>query len=191
MACARFACHAARVDVVIGRELDLDDLYNTPDDGNRYEILDGALVMTPAPSRSHQRALLAVAVLLREPAREAGFEVFPAPFAWRIGPGQVPEPDVIVVAPEATTERAVKGAPVLVVEVLSPTGQRRDLDWKRRIYAQGGASWYWIVDPGVPSLTVLRLVGDAYEEDARVLGSEVYETSAPVRVRVAPADLIR
>ena len=176
---------------MIGRELDFDDLYNTPDDGNRYEILDGALVMTPAPSRSHQRALLRLSMLLDEPARARGLEVFPAPFAWRIGPGQVPEPDVIVVAREATTERAVEGAPVLVVEVLSPTGQRRELDWKRRIYAQGGASWYWIVDPGVPSLTVLRLVGDAYEEGARVVGSDVYETSEPVRVRIVPADLSR
>ena len=81
------------MDVVIGRELDVEDLYNTPDDSNRYEILDSALVMTPAPNRSHQQALLRLAMLLDGPARELGYEVFTAPFAWRIGPGQVPEPD--------------------------------------------------------------------------------------------------
>lgn len=176
---------------MIGRELDFEDLYNTPDDGNRYEILDSALVMTPAPSRSHQLAMLNVAVLLREPARAAGFQVFPAPFAWRIGPGQVPEPDVIVAAPEATTERAVEGPPVLVVEVLSPTGRVRDLEAKRRVYAQGGASWYWIVDPGIPSVTVLRLAGEAYEHVAHVEGGDIYESREPFAVRVVPRDLTR
>ena len=179
------------MDTVIGRELDLEDLYNTPDDGNRYEILNSALVMTPAPNRSHQRAVLRLAMLLDGPARDLGFEVFTAPFAWRIGPGQVPEPDVIVAGPAATTERAVEAPPALVVEVLSPTGQARDLYEKRRVYAAGGAAWYWIVDPATPSLTVLRLVGDAYEQAAHVAGDDVYETGEPFTVRVVPLELTR
>lgn len=181
----------SRMDVVIGRELDLEDLYNTPDDGNRYEILDSALVMTPAPNRAHQRAVLRLAMLLDGPARELGHEVFTAPFAWRIGPGQVPEPDVIVAAPAVTTERAVEGSPALVVEVLSPTGQGRDLYEKRRVYAEGGATWYWVVDPATPSLTVLRLVRDAYEQSAYVEGDDVYETREPLTVRVIPRTLTR
>jgi len=52
----------------------------------------------------------------------------------------------------------------LVVEILSPSGRGRDLSEKRRIYAAGGATWYWIVDPDEPSLIVLRLAGDACEE---------------------------
>lgn len=179
------------MDVVIGRELDLEDLYNTPDNGNRYEILDGALVMTPAPTRSHQRAVLRLAMLLDGPARELGYEVFTAPFAWRIGPGQVPEPDVIVAAPAATTERAVEGPPALVVEVLSPTGRARDLYEKRRVYAEGGAEWYWIVDPLSPSLTVLRLARGEYEQTAYVDGGDVYETREPLPVRVIPLELTR
>ena len=179
----------SRMDIVIGRELDLEDLYTTPDDGNRYEILDSALVMTPAPNRSHQRAVLRLAMLLNGPARELGYEVFTAPFAWRIGPGQVPEPDVIVAAAAAITERAVEGPPALVVEVLSPMGQARDLHEKRRVYADGGAAWYWIADPDAPSLTVLRLVGGEYVEDAHVIGGEAYEADDPFRVRVVPEDL--
>ena len=179
----------SRMDVVIGRELDLEDLYTTPDDGNRYEILDSALVMTPAPNRAHQRAVHRLAVLLDGPACELGYEVFTAPFAWRIGPGQVPEPDVLVAAPAATTERAVEGPPALVIEVLSPTGQARDLYEKRRVYAQGGAAWYWIVDPATPRLTVLHLVRDAYEQSAYVEGDDVYETREPFRVRVVPLEL--
>lgn len=179
------------MDLVLGRELDLEDLYNTPDNGNRYEILDGALVMTPAPTRSHQRAVLRLAMLLDGPARELGYEVFTAPFAWRIGPGQVPEPDVIVAAPAATTERAVEGPPALVVEVLSPTGRARDLYEKRRVYAEGGAEWYWIVDPLSPSLTVLRLARGEYEQTAYVDGGDVYETREPLPVRVIPLELTR
>ena len=178
------------MDVVIGRELDLEDLYTTPVDGYRYEILDGALVMTRAPSTSHQNAVMRLGVLLDAPARERGMKVLPAPVAWRIGPGQVPEPDIIVAAATVITERAIEGAHELVLEILSPSGRACDLFEKRRIYAEGGAAWYWIVDPAVPSLTVLRLVGDAYEEQGTFVESEAYDTQLPFPVRAVPAGLI-
>ena len=186
---ARRAWHAARVDIVIGRELDFEDLYTTPDDGNRYEILDGALVMTPAPSTDHQSVLLRLCFLLDAPAREHGMTVLPAPTAWRIGPGQVPEPDIIVAPRAVITRRAVEGPPTLVIEILSPGGRPRDLHEKRRIYAEGGAAWYWIVDPEIPSLTVLRLVRSVYEEEAHVSGTEAFDASEPFLVRVVPAEL--
>lgn len=93
--------------------------------------------------------------------------------------------------PGAITPRAIEGRPALVVEVLSPSGRGRDLYEKRRIYANGGAEWYWIVDPDEPSLTVLRLAGDEYELAARVAGSEVYATAAPMTLSVVPAELAR
>ncbi|MGH9116171.1 MAG: Uma2 family endonuclease [Acidimicrobiales bacterium] len=175
---------------VIDRPLDLEDLYDTPDDGNRYEVLDGALVMTPPPGTGHQRVVRELLKILDSASRERGFEVLPAPLAWRIGPGQVPEPDLIVASPEIITKRAVEGPPLLVVEVLSRTGRNRDLSEKRRIYAEGGASWYWIFDPDEPSLTVLRLAGGAYDEHARVEGTDAYETDRPFPLRVVPADLL-
>ena len=178
------------MDTVIGRELDFEDLYTTPDDGNRYEILDGALVMTPAPSTDHQHVLMRLCILLDAPARRRGMVVLPAPTAWRIGPGQVPEPDVIVATRDVITRRAVEGPPALAVEILSASGRPRDLYEKRRIYAEGGAAWYWIVDPDVPSLTVLRLQGDAYEEAAHVAGSDAHEATEPFALRIVPADLI-
>ena len=176
---------------MIGRELDLEDLYTTPDDGNRYEILDGALVMTPAPAIAHQRVVTRLPVLLDEPARKLGLTVLVAPAAWRIGPGQVPEPDVVVAAEDVIALRAVEGPPVLVVEVLSPSGRGRDLFEKRRIYAEGAASWYWIIDPAEPSLLVLRLTAAGYVDEARVVGEEAYETLEPLAVRIVPADLLR
>ncbi|MGH9073910.1 MAG: Uma2 family endonuclease [Acidimicrobiales bacterium] len=178
------------METVLDRALDLEDLDATPDDGNCYEVLDGALVMTPPPDLDHQNALGELFVILHQVARPRGLRVIQAPFAWRIGPGQVPEPDLMVVRPEAVTRRAVVAAPVLVVEALSPHGPGRDLYEKRRIYAAGGAAWYWIVDPAEPSLTVLRLVADVYEEAARVAGAEAYEAEAPFPVRVVPAELL-
>jgi len=183
-------CHAGSVKTVIDGPLDLEDLLATPDDGNRHEVLDGALVVTPPPGTSHQRVVLELAVLLRQAARPLGLQTFVAPVAWRIGPGQVPEPDLLVAAPEAVTERAVVGRPLLVVEVLSPTGRDRDLSEKRRIYAEGGAAWYWLVDPAVPSLTVLCLAGQAYKERALVEGSTAHVTDDPFPVRVVPAELM-
>jgi Uma2 family endonuclease len=169
----------------------LEDLYATPDDGNRYEILDDAIVMTPPPGTRHQSVVSELLVILHAAARERGLKVFTAPVAWRIGPGYVPEPDIVVAHPETVTPRAIAGPPVLVVEVLSPTGRGRDLFEKRRIYAEGGAGWYWIVDPDEPSLTVLRLAGDQYELAARIVNAEVYETGEPMSLRVVPAELVR
>lgn len=179
------------MESLLDRDLDLEDLYATPDDGNRYEVLDGALVMSPPPGSAHQIVAAELAALLRQGASSRGLRALFAPLAWRIGPGQVPEPDLMVVSPEAIGPRAVERPPLLVVEILSPSGRGRDLSEKRRIYADGQAAWYWIVDPEEPSLTVLRLVGDVYEEEARVTGSEVYQTEEPLSVRVVPAELVR
>ena len=178
------------METVIGRELDLEDLYTTPDDGNRYEILDGALVMTPAPNVDHQRAVARLLYILHGAIAGRDLEALPAPLAWRIGPGQVPEPDLMVVKPAEGGARAIE-SPLLVVEVVSPSGRRRDLVQKRYIYAEGGAPWYWIVDPTAPSLTVLRLADGAYQEEAHVVGDEAYETREPFPVRVIPNALIR
>ncbi|MGH9074460.1 MAG: Uma2 family endonuclease, partial [Acidimicrobiales bacterium] len=177
------------MDTILDRPLDLEDLLGTADDGNRYEVLDGALVMTPPPGTDHQDVVARLLVVLHQAARPRGLRVYPAPLAWRIGPGQVPEPDLMVVPPESVTKRAIEGPPVLVVEVLSPAGRNRDISEKRRIYAEGHAAWYWLVDPEEPSLTVLRLAGDHYEDHARVQGRDAYVTEDPFPVRVVPADL--
>lgn len=178
------------MEIVLDRALDLEDLLAAPDDGNRYEVLDGALVVTPPPGTRHQHVVGELFVLLRQAARELGLQTFVAPVAWRIGPGQVPEPDLLVARVEAVTERAVVAPPVLVVEVLSPTGRDRDLSEKRRIYAEGGAAWYWLVDPAVPSLTVLRLDGRTYAEHAHVDGATAFLADEPFGARVLPADLL-
>ncbi len=188
--CLGTSWHAGDMVTLVDRPFDLEDLYAAPDDGNRYEVLDGALVVTPPPGPVHQTVVGELFVVLREAAQPRGLRVFMAPLAWRIGPGQVPGPDLMVVSPEAVGGRAIEKAPVIVVEVLSPTGKDRDLFEKRRIYSQAGALWYWIVDPADPSVTVLCLVGGRYEEAARVIGDSRYITEDPFPVIVVPNQLL-
>jgi Uma2 family endonuclease len=166
---------------------DLEDLLVAPDDGYRYEVLDGALVVNAAPSWRHQQI---VARLLRvlEDAAPAGQVVLPAPM-WRIGPGQIPEPDVLVASPDALGDHAVEGTPELVVEILSPSNRGADLVRKRGLYADAGCGSYWIIDPAGPSVMELRLEAGAYVERASAAGADRFVTDQPFLVGFRPADL--
>ncbi|MGH9073872.1 MAG: Uma2 family endonuclease [Acidimicrobiales bacterium] len=161
---------------------------DSPSDGHRYEVIDGALVVSPAPRWPHQRAVFRLARLLDQAAPD-GVEVFTAPLAWPIREGEVPEPDVMVIERSSLGPEQVEGTPLLVIEVLSPTGRRRDLLTKRYLYASAGCPSYWIVDPDEPSLTVLGLEGHRYRQLAQVVGNEAFEATDPFAVIVRPADL--
>lgn len=125
------------------------DLLSLPDDGNRYEVLDGRLFVTPLPSPAHQQ--IAVALMLRlEPyvARHGlGFVVGPGAVVF--GEDEV-EPDVVVFPgsrPALKAKWDQLPCPSLVVEVLSMTTRRRDLNDKRKAYQRLRIEDYWIVDP--------------------------------------------
>lgn len=168
---------------------DLQDLIDAPDDGYRYEVVDGALVVNAAPSWRHQRVVARLTRLLEDAARGA-LVVLPAP-VWRLAPGQVPEPDLVVCHRDALGAHAVEGVPELVVEVLSPSNRGADLVRKRALYAEGGCPYYWIVDPDEPSVTVLVLSGDGvYEESVHAAGDERVETELPLRMAFRPAELV-
>lgn len=172
-----------------GAALTYDDLQNIPEDGHRYELLDGTLLVTPAPNRAHQRCVLQLVVLLHA-AAPAELEVIVAPFDWLIGPRTSFEPDVLVARRADVGERNLPHPPVLAVEVLSPSTRRIDLVLKRDAYAAAGVASYWIVDPDEPSLTALRLEAGAYVEEAVVSGTGSLVASAPFPVTVVPARLL-
>lgn len=159
----------------MARVLDLegftvDDLASTPDDGHRYELLDGLLLVTPAPGVAHQTAVGALLVLLHA-AMPEGHLVLPAPFALRINEHTEVQPDLIVAPRKAFGEQHLDQVPDLVVEVLSPTTRRVDLGAKMETYAEFGIPHYWVVDPREPmrvseyrlysAVTRYRLVQDA------------------------------
>lgn len=123
-----------------------------PDDGNRYELLDGVLAVTPAPAWSHQRVTSRVYRLLDAyiEAHALG-EVFFAPADVEFSPKRLLQPDIFVVPlrPDGVCAEGYKDVErlMLAVEVLSPSTARRDRGVKRDIYLDEDVAEYWIVDP--------------------------------------------
>ena len=121
-----------------------------PDDGNRYEVVGGALLVTPSPSLPHQNAAFQLARLLADHAdATASGQVVIAPADVVYDARTMVEPDVFVLPlVDGRWARTVEeaGAPLLVIEVLSPTTARRDRTVKRALYQRHGVPEYWIVD---------------------------------------------
>ena len=145
--------------------LTYEDYVELPNDGKRYEILDGELFVTPAPSTKHQRILGNLHLLLGAYARSSRVgEVLLAPCDVLLARHDIVQPDLLFVARERTAliEAAnVKGAPDLLVEVLSPTTRRTDERTKRDRYRATGVAEYWLVDPELETIKVYRWAGEA------------------------------
>lgn len=126
----------------------IDELLALPEDGRRHELLDGEHVVTPAPRRPHQRAVMEFAAALRVAlADREDLEVLSSPADIRLGPRTLVQPDLFIVR-RGTADDSWEGAgvPFLVVEVLSPSTAARDRNVKRRLYLEAGVEEYWIVD---------------------------------------------
>ena len=177
------------LDLSWGAPFTEDDLAAMPEDGHRYELVDGALLVTPAPDVSHQIGVTAIWMLLHG-ARTTTHRVLVAPLDVRLSRATVLQPDVLVARKSDLTEARLEGAPVLAVEVISPSTRRIDLSVKRLTYEEARVPAYWLVDPEVPSLTVLHLEDGRYVEHAVVTGDEAYEAEFPFPVTVVPARLI-
>ena len=137
-----------------------DDLDLLPDDGNRYEVVDGELFVTPAPSLPHQAVLGQLYLRLHEfvTAHRTGW-VFFAPGDVHVDAKNRVQPDIFVVPRLAERRPASwKDAPrpILVVEVLSDSTGRRDLGPKRGLYSAAGIAEYWIVDWEARNVRVVR-----------------------------------
>jgi len=148
------------------RKLDYDDYLRLPDDGKRYEILDGELYVTPAPSPLHQRVSKRLQRKLEDYFEARGLgEVFDAPIDMILGRHDVAQPDILVVInPGQISGRGIEGAPLLVVEVLSAFTRRHDRGVKMRRYAALAIPHYWIADPEGRSIVCYRLDGDTYRQ---------------------------
>ena len=143
------------------------DLDAMPDDGRRYELLDGAIVVTPAPTPAHQNAVARLWRLLDD-AVVGDLKVFVAPLDTALPTGDVLEPDVLVVTRGSITDKDVTGIPLLAVEVLSPSSRRRDVGDKLTAYRDAGVPAYWVVDPINPRLQAWELRDGEYVEVADV-----------------------
>ncbi|HSH61935.1 MAG TPA: Uma2 family endonuclease [Acidimicrobiales bacterium] len=175
--------------VPAGVPLTYEDLRNFPADGRRYELIDGTLIVTPAPTGPHQVVVAALYRVLFA-ARPAGIAVLPAPVDFVPDPATVLESDVLVVDVEEALEPRLTRTPHLVVEVLSPSTRAQDLGSKLLAYAKAGVPAYWVVDPEPPvELQVFRLEGATYRLVGRAAGDEQLEADVPFPVTVVPSRL--
>ena len=171
------------------RPLTRADLETMPDDGHRYELIDGALLVTPAPSRRHQTAAGELFVILRASC-PATMQVLIAPFDVVLGESTVLQPDVLVARREDLTERDLPVAPLLAVEVLSPSTMHIDLMFKRSRFEAAGCPSYWVVDPERPAITIWQLQDDKYVEVAHVTGDDELVLDLPYPVALRATDLL-
>lgn len=152
------------------RLMTYDELLALPDLGERYELIDGVLIVPPASSWMHADVVAELLVILRAHVRtrHRGGKVLTAPVDFRFSDLRVLQPDIVYISPERrhllTKDRAISGAPDLVVEVLSPFNRRHDLEVKFAIYEQEGVHEYWIVDRDLESLTVLVVQAGRFAE---------------------------
>ncbi len=172
------------------RPLTRADLQSLPDDGHRYELIDGSLIVSPAPRHRHQTVVGNLHLILRSVC-PPDLQVILAPFAVALADDTEVQPDLLVAPRSQFTDRELPGAPLLAVEVLSPSTRRVDLLLKRDRLQEAGVPSYWLVDPDVPGITVLELRGGAYEQVAAGSGEGSVEVSLPIELRLALPDLLR
>ena len=143
-----------------------NDYAALPNDGHHYEIVNGVLLMAPAPTPDHQSivAWLTYYLLAHVELGRLG-RVLPGPVDVELGPKDVFQPDVVVLLNahlDRIAEKRIKGAPDLVVEVASPSTAAIDRLTKYEIYARYGIPEYWIVKPIQRTIEVLVLQNREY-----------------------------
>lgn len=121
----------------------------------------------------------------------ADLRVLYAPLDVTLADDTVMQPDLLVARKVDFGERDLPAAPLLAVEILSPSTRRIDLTLKRSRFEAAGCPSYWVVDPDRPSLTVWQLVDGAYVQVADVSGEEQFAATEPYDVVVVPAELLR
>jgi Uma2 family endonuclease len=146
--------------------LTYEDYLALPADGRRYQIVEGALDVTPAPTTTHQKvsARLEHAMIGHVEAHGLGLVLY-APVDVVLDEQNVVQPDVVFVARARlpiVEEAKIAGPPDLVVEILSPSTARMDRGVKSTVYARCGVAWYWLVDPTAKLVEEYRLEGRGY-----------------------------
>jgi Uma2 family endonuclease len=172
-----------------------EDYLNLPDDGRRYEIIEGVLYVSNAPDIEHQFAVseLLLQLGLFAKQQQLGY-VLTAPFEVHLSQRTRPvQPDVLFIRKEQWPKTAVKyfeGAPALVVEVLSSSTRRVDQTIKFTAYEQAKVPEYWIVDPKTRFVQVFTLnENQEYDLLGEFLGEELIESKVLVGLRIVTESL--
>lgn len=172
-----------------------DDYLRLPDDGKRYEVLEGDLVVSPAPIMDHQFTVLMVSALILNWWQRCGRGLmFTAPMDVILSEETVCQPDIGWISSEREAEIVgewVYGIPDLVVEVLSPSTSRRDRTRKADIYAKHGAREYWLLDPSDQTVEIRVLRDGRFVRHALGTGDAELVSTIDDQLRIVPAGLFR
>jgi Uma2 family endonuclease len=174
-----------------------EDLFSLPDNGRRYEVIEGELYEKPAPSWDHAVTIMNLILMLAPVVQALGGRVLTAPLDVFFEGADPVQPDIVVLLPESAASgagRGVEGAPDLLIEVLSPSNRGHDVLTKRALYARAGVREHWIVDPESRVVEVLTLDRDAFHTvqrasgDDPVISSLLEEATIPAAVIFAGVD---
>ncbi|MFT5130714.1 MAG: Uma2 family endonuclease [Rhodothermales bacterium] len=146
--------------------LTVADYLSMPEGGPQYELIEGDLIMAPAPNSEHQDISGEISYALRSYARQHGGRVFYAPLDVFLDEHNVLQPDILWISPERLpriSKRGLEGAPDLVVEILSESTKTRDKNVKLKLYRRFGVREYWLVDPKTQSIEI-----HCFQHDNRV-----------------------
>ena len=157
-----------------------EDLFSLPDDGRRYEIIEGELYEMPAPNLVHATVVMNLIAQLLPIVSSLGGRLFTAPLDVFFQGANPVQPDLVIMLPGwngMLTQRGPEGAPDLLIEVLSPANRGHDLLTKRALYARAGVREYWIVDPASRAVEILALDRDAFHTVQRASGDDAVISS--------------
>lgn len=137
------------------------DYMQLPDDGPRYELIEGELLMAPAPNLFHQRIAFNLTLILGNHVEKKRLgKLFFAPFDVIFDEHNVLQPDIIFFSnarASALTKAGATGAPDLAVEIISPGAEKRDRELKRKVFARSGVEELWLVLPDKKRIEIHRM----------------------------------
>jgi len=170
-------------DLIKEEGLTYDDYAKLPEEGPRYELVDGKLeLMSPAPTSDHQLISNNLVSVMNDSCRH-DYLILDAPIDLILAKNQVRQPDIVMIhrsRHHIITRRGIEGAPDLIVEILSPSTALNDKREKRQTYARFGISEYWIVDPIHRTLEQYLLnEGNQRYELHNIYGSEEETITSP------------
>ncbi|HEY3956766.1 MAG TPA: Uma2 family endonuclease [Streptosporangiaceae bacterium] len=173
-----------------GQPFTTDELDRMPDDGHRYELIDGVLVVSPRPGTIHQVVATRLGAVLLAACPEDMFVI--AEPAVQLSRRTEFDPDLTVARGGDVGGAKLTAPPLLAVEVRSPSTALIDLTRKKAAYAAFGVASYWIVVPDLqrPEVSVFELHDGRYEQTGQAAAGETLRTARPFPVEVVPARLV-
>ena len=172
-----------------------EDYTALPNDGRRWEVIDGELEVNPAPVPRHQIVSRRLQFELMRVLEEPGIaQIFNAPIDLILSDGNILQPDLLVLSRDREhliSERGIEGPPNIVAEILSPSTKVLDQRVKKRTYARFSVPEYWIVDPVGGHVELFRLSADEYVLEQRFDRASVLITPSFGEVQIELAKVFR